>query len=203
MGYRAGYGYQSRDSESKQTKRGGFSLVDFGKDVLIGAVMGGLSSLTFYGAGKAVEAVKGSIRNVRENRRGTSADPYADVKKASVFLKEQGLPRELRKDILESFNVRTIKMDIADDSTYGLRFYGGKANPNGPYLFETFTPEINRANLALPPKWNNMSGIKQWQIKQGTTILRGNAAPQLKFGPQYVGGAKQIWVPNPLENLIE
>ena len=83
IGYRTGYGYQSRDSESKQTKQGGFSLVDFGKDVLIGAVMGGLSSLTFYGAGKAVEAVKGSIRSSRVSKGGveeavTKAKPYSN-----------------------------------------------------------------------------------------------------------------------------
>ena len=70
-------------------------------------------------------------------------------------------------------------------------------------MFETFTPQINRANLALPPAWNKMSGIKQWKIKEGTTIFTGRAASQLQFGSQYVGGAKQIWVPNPKVNLID
>ena len=35
------------------------------------------------------------------------------------------------------------------------------ARPNGQYLFETFTSNINRDGLALPPSWNQMTGIKQ------------------------------------------
>ena len=44
--------------------KGGFNLADFGKELLTGFVAGGLSSAAFYGAGKAVEAVKGSVRGV-------------------------------------------------------------------------------------------------------------------------------------------
>ncbi len=43
--------------------KGGFNLADFGKELLTGFVAGGLSSAAFYGAGKAVEAVKGSVRS--------------------------------------------------------------------------------------------------------------------------------------------
>ena len=45
-------------------RKGGFNLADFGKELLTGFVAGGLSSAAFYGAGKAVEAVKGSVRGV-------------------------------------------------------------------------------------------------------------------------------------------
>ncbi len=38
-----------------------FSLGNFVRDVVSGAVMGGLASVTFYGAGKAVEALKDGI----------------------------------------------------------------------------------------------------------------------------------------------
>lgn len=40
----------------------GFNLADFGKELLSGFVMGGLSSAAFYGAGKTVEVVKGRVR---------------------------------------------------------------------------------------------------------------------------------------------
>ena len=43
--------------------RKGFSLVDFLKDVAAGAVLGGLSGAVYYGGGKAVEAVRRSIRS--------------------------------------------------------------------------------------------------------------------------------------------
>ena len=39
-----------------------FSLGSFVRDVVSGAVMGGLASVTFYGAGKAVEALKRSVQ---------------------------------------------------------------------------------------------------------------------------------------------
>ncbi len=67
----------------------------------------------------------------------------------------------------------------------------------GQYLFETFTPQVNRANLALPGEFNLMTGIKQWQIAPGTTYLRGRVGPQLQYGPQYIGGGDQIFIYKP------
>lgn len=129
-------------------------------------------------------------------------DTYSGVKQASEYLKSQGVPRQYRKQILESFDVRTIKMDVAGDSTYGLRFYDGvNANAKGRYLFETFNPLTNRQNLALPPEWNKMTGIQQFQVNPGTVMLKGNAAPQFQFGSQYIGGETQ-WYINNLNDLI-
>ena len=130
------------------------------------------------------------------------ADTYDGVRKASEYLKQQGVPRQYRKQILESFDVRTIKVKTAGENTYGLRFYGGNANAEGRYLFETFSPLTNRENLALPYEWNSMTGIQQFQVKNGTTMLTGAAAPQSSFGEQYVGGAHQ-WYINSLEDMIK
>ena len=60
------YGYRYQMSRSERTVRKAperFSLAEFGREVVTGFVMGGLSSAAFYGAGRAVEAVKGSVRN--------------------------------------------------------------------------------------------------------------------------------------------
>jgi len=54
-------------------------------------------------------------------------EPYEGVKEASEYLKSQGVPREYRKQILESFDRRTIRIEIAGDSTFGIRFYGGNS----------------------------------------------------------------------------
>lgn len=58
-------------------------------------------------------------------------------------------------------------LNIAGDNTFGLRFHnnGMKAYSQGSDLFETFGPQTNLNNLALPPVWNRMTGIKQWQVK--------------------------------------
>jgi RHS repeat-associated protein len=127
---------------------------------------------------------------------------YDGVKQASEYLQSQGVPRAYRKQILESFDVETIKLQTAGESTYGLRFYGGNANAEGRYLFETFSPLTNRQNLALPYEWNSMTGIQQFQVRNGTTMITGKAAAQKRFGSQYIGGANQ-WYINNLEDLIK
>ena len=54
IGERMAYGYQYGVNQTAQ-KKGGFSfdLADFGKEIFVGAVTGGLASAAFYGAGKA------------------------------------------------------------------------------------------------------------------------------------------------------
>ncbi|MFZ2539575.1 MAG: hypothetical protein WAX04_11825 [Oscillospiraceae bacterium] len=140
------------------------------------------------------------LRNKGEIK--TTDDVYAGAREASNYLKSQGVPRQYRKQIMESFNVGTIKLETATDSTFGIRFYGGNANAEGRYLFETFSPVTNRQNLALPYEWNSMSEIQQFQVKSGTTMITGNAAAQTSFGSQYIGGAKQ-WYVNSLEDIIK
>lgn len=85
---------------------------------------------------------------------GVAGYVYAGVKQAAQYLKNQGVPRLYRKKVLESFDIDTVKLEIAGKDTYGLRFYGG------------------------------------------------NAALQIVYGPQYVGGALQ-WYINSLEDLIK
>jgi RHS repeat-associated protein len=47
---------------------------------------------------------------------------YAGVKAASKYLQTQGVPRVYRKQILQSFEIETVSLKIADNATYGLRF---------------------------------------------------------------------------------
>ena len=70
VGYPAVRGYRY-EGHTGTAGKGGFNLADFGKELLTGFVAGGLSSAAFYGAGKAVEAVKGSVRGVGRGSRET------------------------------------------------------------------------------------------------------------------------------------
>ena len=130
-----------------------------------------------------------------------TVDPYPEVKQASQYLQDMGVPRAQRVQILQSFDVSTLTVQTADDATFAIRFhdFGQTALPMGQFLTDTFTPLTNPGNLSLPPQWNGMTGISQWQITQGTTYLRGQVAPQLQLGSQYVGGADQIFVLKPWE----
>ncbi|MFG6322140.1 MAG: hypothetical protein K1W41_11555 [Lachnospiraceae bacterium] len=65
---RRGSGGNSSRNTTHRNDR--FSLGSFVRDVVSGAVMGGLASVVFYGAGKAVEALK---RGVQEKHRKSLA----------------------------------------------------------------------------------------------------------------------------------
>ncbi|QEH44079.1 RHS repeat-associated core domain-containing protein [Chitinophaga sp. XS-30] len=142
-------------------------------------------------------AIFGGLSTV--SNMGGGAGAYDGVRAASNYLQAQGVPRAYRKQILESFEVGTISLRTADNATFGLRFYGGAANQSGRYLFPTFTNYTNRAGLALPPSWNSMSGISQFQIAPGSTYIFGRAASQ---GGIYGGGSYQMYINN-LNNLIK
>ncbi|MDE5697735.1 MAG: RHS repeat-associated core domain-containing protein [Lachnospiraceae bacterium] len=61
---RRGSGNNSRNNAHRNDR---FSLGSFVRDVVSGAVMGGLASVAFYGAGKAVEALKQGVQ--KKNRK--------------------------------------------------------------------------------------------------------------------------------------
>lgn len=61
-------------------------------------------------------------------------------------------------------------------------------------IFETFTPLTNSSCIALLHYWNGKSEIKQWQIKPGSTIIRGRAAPQCEHGPQFSGAEENFFM---------
>ena len=108
----------------------------------------------------------------------TTGGTYDGIRSASKYLQEQGVPRAYRKQILHSFEIETISLKIADNATFGIRFYGGAASKKGRYLFPTFTNYTNRAGLALPANWNSMAGISQYQIAPGSTYIFGRTASQ-------------------------
>jgi len=117
-------------------------------------------------------------------------NPYAGVKNASQHLKEAGISRGRRKEILESFDRETIKMRPAGESEYGLRYYDEtKAYAKGRYLFETFP--ATRESLAVKREWNDMNKVQQWKIEPGTSMIEGRASAQ---GPCLPGGQVQKFV---------
>ncbi|MEE3664939.1 hypothetical protein V2I52_24115 [Brenneria sp. g21c3] len=110
-------------------------------------------------------------------------DPYKGAKDASAYLRSKGVDRDTRKQIISSFELDTISVQKAGNNRFGTRFHddGKSAWHLGQYVFETFTPLTNRSGLALPYEWNRMTGIKQWQIKPGSTIIRGSDLAQRRW----------------------
>ena len=74
----AGMKYAGKDGRggSPAPRNDRFSLGRFVRDVAVGAVMGGLASVAFYGAGKGVEALERSVR--RNNGSSRAVGKYID-----------------------------------------------------------------------------------------------------------------------------
>lgn len=134
----------------------------------------------------------GGLANVTEG----TANAYAGIRDVSKFLIAQGATR---LQIINSFEAGTMSLRVADNSTFGLRFYDGvNAFAKGRYLFPTFTNSISREGLALPPQWNQMTNFTQWQVQPGSMYIYGRAGAQGSLG----GGANQMFIPN-LSTLIK
>ncbi|WP_168395642.1 hypothetical protein [Erwinia amylovora] len=94
-----------------------------------------------------------------------------------------GVNKAQRKQIIDSFELDTLTVQKAGNKQFVTRFHDLEktARAEGQYVFETFTPQTNRAGLGLPPEWNGMTGIKKWQIKPGTLMIKGRASPQFEY----------------------
>lgn len=113
-------------------------------------------------------------------------------------MREMNIPRSVRKQVLGSFDVRTLRVRAAGDAEFGIRFYDNiEAFPRGRSLFETFP--ASRDSLALQECWNRMTGFKQWQIRPGATVFEGATSPQ----GVWRGGQIQKFVFDPMRDLLE
>ena len=113
-----GGGGRSRTGEGS-----GFSLGGFVKDVLTGAVVGGLSSAGFYGVGKAVASLGGSVVG-----RGNDT-PTEDI--YDLYRKESNIGDF--KDLEELMQLKSVKR-VANTAGIGLEGIKIKINRN-PELF--------------------------------------------------------------------
>ena len=140
----------------------------------------------------------GAFDSVGSVKRSSSPDPYAGIKAASQYLRSTGIPRNQRVQWLQSFEAETVRLRAAGASEYGMRYFdNANAYPRGRFLFETFP--ASRQSLALSPRWNQMSGIAQWRIRPGATVIEGRASSQ---GIGLEGGQLQKLVVNPPQDLL-
>lgn len=113
-------------------------------------------------------------------------------------LREGEVPSKYISQTLQSFEPGTIQARIADESVFGLRFYGGTSRPQSSYMNPTFPLGNVRQLNALPPT-NEVTNIIQWQVKPGTAYLFGRVRPNFA----QPGGGIQMYIPNPELNLLK
>ena len=124
---------------------------------------------------------------------------YTTPKEIAQFLKQQGLNKELRREVLESFEYKSSRLKQAGENEFGTRYYDDiHAYAKGRYLFRTFP--ATRKDLALKSAWNQMSSLKQWKIRPNAWIIEGPAADQ---GLGYEGGQMQKYILDPENDLME
>jgi hypothetical protein len=116
--------------------------------------------------------------------------PYDGVREASQYLQDHGVPREYRRQALQSFVPGTIEVRTAGPEDFGLRHWGGESRARGYYLSPTLP--ATRSELALPGG-NTMEHLAQFQIPEGSTYFTGRVGPN--FG--HPGGGVQHYIPDP------
>lgn len=119
MGYGSDYGYQYNvpvAGGESQSERG-FNFADFGKEVVTGMVTGGLASATFYGAGKAVGALKESIKSANRNEGYLKIEKEGMYRKAKDSTAIEPMPKRQLQRIVKGFKRQggIIQMDDATD----------------------------------------------------------------------------------------
>ncbi len=194
-----GYRYQMPRSERpvrKAPER--FSLAEFGREVVTGFVMGGLSSAAFYGAGRAVEAVKSSVRSGYEG--GTSTVVYGTDDIANYqynMIENPGPLAEMTNQPAKNFYGGRYNVEVLQEDKIMYRA-GNANNPYGRWF--TSEPPASvasvRIDTAVKPHWidpktgawkassyiDNVYAIK---IPKETTAYTGSVGPQ---GSAYMGG---------------
>ena len=135
VGTRMAYGYQYGVTQPAQ-KKSGFSFTDFGKEVLEGAVTGGLASTAFYGAGKAIQALVGSICS---GKGGSEYGLYRKTHNTDEF-----------KDLEELMQLKNIKK-VANEAGIGLEGIKVKIDRNSELLGRGVYGYTDGKNITLYP----------------------------------------------------
>ena len=133
-GYRSGAGHDSGT--------GGFSLGGFVRDVLTGAVTGGLGSAGFYGAGKAVEVLRGSVAG-RVDDRYTAPKPNH----GQGFSKKGYFPKSGERTF-EGYVNNNVPQNV--ETKLFTHSSGFNTNPRNDGHFKRFGTEPNQHGIIGP-----------------------------------------------------
>ncbi len=188
-GYRSGAGHDGR--------AGGFSLGGFLRDVLTGAVTGGLGSAGFYGAGKAVDALWGSVAG-RGSKKPTVIYGTDDIAKYQYNMIENPGPlAEMDDQPAKNFYGGRYNMEILQEDR--IMYRAGDSQKEYGRWFTSEPPASVakvRIDTAVKPYWINpakgiwtgsspINCVYAVKIPKGTTIYTGPVGPQ---GGVHVGG---------------
>ena len=121
---------------------------------------------------------------------------FIEIRRIGEFLKEAGIKKITRREIVEAFNQGTQIEQLADDML-AYRYYGNSAKARGSWLTEN--PLADPVSELALPEGNAADNVAKWVIPKGTKVIRGTVAPNF----ERPGGASQVYVPDPTVLLQE
>jgi len=114
---------------------------------------------------------------------------YRNLKDSLTLLKENNIPREGRREVIEAFTSKSAIRSLSEDKKVYRYFVPGETRERGHWV--TSLQKADPSNeLALPKE--GPYKVKEWLIPKGQKVIEGLASPQ--FGK--VGGGHQIYIPN-------
>lgn len=118
---------------------------------------------------------------------------YETVKSFFRTLGKSNIPLGVKKSLVKSFELQTIKKEIVNTDIFVYRWHNNDdmAREFGRFVSDTpiFDKETARKLLALPND-NKMLHLSKFKIKRGTEIYRGKVAPL----NGHTGGGSQIFI---------
>ena len=109
------------------------------------------------------------------------------------------MPAHVQRAFVEG----TAERAVLSEPMSAFRYHGGPSGQVGRWVSETAyeSQRVARYELALPHEWNSLSKVSQVELPAGTTIWRGQAAPQISSsGRLYSGGGQQIYIESELQS---
>ncbi|MBA4124005.1 MAG: hypothetical protein H0X72_16300 [Acidobacteria bacterium] len=124
-----------------------------------------------------------------------------NIKEARNLLRNAGIPREARNEIINSFDLKTFRIERVSSTRREFRVFDDfsaklKGRYVSPDLFSSQTEIIT--NLALLK--NSATRFGTVTIPESSIVFTGKVAPQVRFSPGLTGGAKQTFLTGDLEN---
>ncbi len=178
-----GRGYQSGRAHggaghSRTGENGGFSLGGFVKDVLTGAVVGGLGSVGFYGAGKAVEVLRGSVAGHVDDRYTVPKPNHGQGFSKKGYFPEPG-ERTFEGYVLRHADPEISLYTRAEGFNNNVGNVGGEFKRFGAASHGGVSPHVHQPQRNISPNGNIYGLVGRKTADGGVTYPRAKDIKQL------------------------
>ena len=159
------------------------------------AEIGAGTSLTAGTGALGLKGAQVTAQYLDEAANSARPDAFAGVKEASNILRDAGVPRNARREIIQSFDLETFRVQRLDaDMTAYRLFDDSNAILPGRYVStDFFASQTDRIqNFALMK--NAATRLGEVNVPQGSVVFTGKVAAQPTYSTGLTGGANQTFL---------